>query len=550
MNIKPNYAQEQALMQLQQTRKDGKNKALIVLPSGTGKTYLSAFDTLKVRGKILYIVHRHEILIQAIKSFKEVHNLRDDEISLFNKYEKDQDGKIVFTTIQTLSKEKNLIKFSPNFFEYIILDEFHHSKAETYEKVLSYFKPKFLLGMTATPYRLDNKDILEAVNKNVPYVMDLKQGIERNLLVPFKYFGLWDNVDYSDIKYKNHRYKENDLDKKLLIDKRDRQIIKEVKKRLKKRKCIGFCNSVNHVLRCVKKFNEAGFMSASITHKNTLEERTKIIEDFRQGKYQILFTRDIFNEGIDFPEVKGLIFLRPTFSKTIFLQQLGRGLRVKEGKKDVVVLDFIGNYVNAYKIKVWLNEINEQGNERETKPIYSYTPRIKIYFQSKVIKIFEIQENKNKPVSKELLIEDYNRIKEMLKRPPYSRDILKYSKYPFYQYNEFFGSWIKFREFMGDSIGITKERFIEIYDTLREELKRPPFAHELEKKISTYKILRKTYFNANRYEDLVKILGGYEEYKSYKSELARKSGKHKKGRTENYIKSALKRNRINGKFAK
>jgi superfamily II DNA or RNA helicase len=154
--IKPNFAQKQALLNLVRTKKEGNNKALIVLPSGIGKTYLSAFDTLNVKGKILYIVHRQEILEQAIQSFKEIHKINDSEIGLFNRDNKDLDKKYIFSTIQTLSKIKNLSNINPTLFEYIILDEYHHSSANTYMRILSYFKPKFLLGMTATPYRLDN----------------------------------------------------------------------------------------------------------------------------------------------------------------------------------------------------------------------------------------------------------------------------------------------------------------------------------------------------------------------------------------------------------
>jgi len=491
MKILPNIAQEKALNALDYNRN---GKSLVVLPSGIGKTYLAAFDTLKTKPKrILYVVHRNEILEQASKAFMKIHNLTENEIGFINKDKKQYHKKVVFSTIQTLSRTKNLKKISPYFYDYIILDEYHHVAAKTYKRILKYLRPKFLLGLTATPFRLDGKDIFKFVDENVAFEMNLEEGIRTKLLVPFIYYGFWDNIDYSDIKWMGFKYRERDLNKKLLIEERDRKIIKEYKKYIKNKQTIGFCVSVKHVKRMVRLFNRNNIPSAPIHHETPYIYRRKIIEDFRNKKYQVIFARDIFNEGVDFPEVEALLFLRPTLSKVVFLQQLGRGLRTSEGKRNVLVLDFIGNYINAYKIKEWIKFFTKGLNTRPPKPEYHYNiPQV--WFHHKVIDLFEYQESRN--ITKEKLIQEYWRMKKLLGRRPIYTDFCYVGHKSIYSakaYENYFGSWSNFLKHIGEWEEIKTKDLVDNYWKVKKKIRRIPKFSEMKKPLSkfSYSLYRK-----------------------------------------------------------
>jgi len=485
--IKPNLAQKQALKNFIKSDKNGNNKFLVVLPSGLGKTIYSSLVVKKMSGNILYLVHRKEILDQAMKEFEKTgYNKNDFGLLVGDK--KEFDKKYTFATIQSLSVIKTLNKFKKNNFKFIILDEFHHARAKTYERILKYFNGYKLLGLTATPFRLDGKNVMKTINDNLIYNMNIREGIENGLLSSFKYYGIYDNIDYSDIKWSGYRYTKKDLNRKLLITKRDLKIVAEAKKHLINKQTIGFCVSIEHVDRCVNIFNKAGFKSSGITYKTKSKDRKKIINDFRTGKIQMIFTRDIFNEGINFPEVRGLLFLRPTVSKTIFLQQLGRGLRKSRGKKEVIVLDFIGNYVNAWKIRKWLGEIVNKGGKRKSKPIYDYViPEVN--FDMDVIKIFETQEERN--VTKEKLINEYFRMKKLLDRRPLYTDFCykdKEAKYSSKAYENYFGSWTEFLKSIGEPcnashkrINVNEKILIEYYNKVKQELGRVPKAKDMTK---------------------------------------------------------------------
>lgn len=464
--IQPNLAQELALESLN----EGFTKSLVVLPSGVGKTYLSAFATKNSMGRILYVVHRNEIVEQARNSFIKVNNLIEDDVSIVNADSKDFSGKYVFATIQTLSRRKTLKIVNPKYFDYIIIDEYHHVAALTYKRLLNYFRPKKLLGMTATPFRLDGKDIMKFVDNKIAFNLSMRDAIDKGLLVPFEYHGFWDDIDYSDIKFRNYKYKESDLDKKLIIDRRNEAVIKEYKNFIDKKPSIGFCCSVKHVNYCVKKFNEAGIRAIGISYETDHIERRRIIEDFHNGRYDIIFTRDIFNEGVDFPEVEGLLFLRPTFSKTIFLQQLGRGLRTREGKEKVTVLDFIGNYINAYKSRIWLKEIIGGEGSRPQKPEYKYNLP-SVHFDSKVIDLFEAQEKMI--VTDEKLIQEFYRLKEKFGRNPKIKEFDNLSVYHSSAVCARWGSWTGFLKHLNEQTNmdfdVSKKELINNYLELKKD---------------------------------------------------------------------------------
>lgn len=399
------------ITELDKQFKENNNKALVVLPSGSGKTHTVAFHVARLKPKsFLYVVHRNVINEQTVNIFKEICNLQDSDIGVIDQYNKEFNRKYLFATIQTLFREQNLQNVSKNI-EYMVIDEFHHVAATSYDKILvKHFKPKYLVGLTATPYRLDNRNILKYIDNNIAINIDLFEGIKRNILAPFNYMGLWDNIDYSEIKFSGYQYNVTDLDRQLVIHKRDEQVINEYKKHVlpEKRLTIGFCNSVEHVDRLVKKFNKEGIKAIGITYKENFEVREEILTKFKNGYYQVLLTRDILNEGVDFPECSALLFLRPTISKTIFFQQLGRGLRKHKSKKDVLVLDYIGNYHRAFEKREWLRVFKHGTTGQNIKPYYEYSPNIRIQFAPEIVTMMNIQERfMGGQVTKAMLKQDY-----------------------------------------------------------------------------------------------------------------------------------------------
>lgn len=440
---KPFQHQIETIESLDQHFKNNNKKQLVVLPSGAGKTHTMAFHVAKLKPKtFLYIVHRNEILYQTIKIFRNICKLSNRDIGIINQKNKDYDKPYLFCTIQTLSNKKNLEKIRKDI-EYMVIDEYHHTAAETYVRVLTkHFNPKYLVGLTATPYRLDKLDIMKFVDGNVANNIDLFEGVERDILVPFHYVGLWDNIDYSEIRWSGYRYNIGDLDRKLIVHKRDEAVLEEYKSRIlpENRLTIAFCNSVDHVNRITKKFKKAGIKAVGITYKEKPEVRQDILNDFRNGKYQILFTRDILNEGVDFPECSAIMFLRPTISKTIFFQQLGRGLRKMTGKKNVLVLDYIGNYYRAFQKKNWLKMFKKFGQttEENTKPYYEYSPDIKVEFEQQVIDMMELQERTMKDYSDISNNEIYDDYMNCCKLAAGNKTFLKKSEYrdsPHRKYN-------------------------------------------------------------------------------------------------------------------
>lgn len=398
LKIRPHKIQRQALAALESARKISSHaKALTVLPSGMGKTHLTAFDANKVGAKrILFIAHRLEIIEQAESIFASVYGINKGRwnTGIVSYKKKDYDCQMIFATVQTLSRPKVLEEIAKIQFDYVALDEYHHSAAKTYQRVLNALQTKLLHGFTATPFRQDNKDILGSVNNNLVYSMDLEAGIKSKQLVPFYYHGLYDNVDYSDIKWNGYKYKEKDLNKKLIIDKRDNQIIEEYKNSIHptRRLTLMFCVSVKHAHRMAAKLESNGIVAKSLTYETPIPIRHQITSDFRTGKIDVLCVRDIFNEGVDFPECSAIMLLRPTMSRTVFYQQLGRGLRKAEGKKNVLIYDFVSNYKNAYRIKEWLGFAKQTTSKYVSiqKPEYHYNVPT-VYFDKTVIEIFKVQ---------------------------------------------------------------------------------------------------------------------------------------------------------------
>ncbi len=341
-SISPNLVQSDALEILKTERGLGLNKGLIVLATGMGKTLLSAMDVKQFRAKkVLFVAHREEILNQSMVAYKKV--IPNKSYGFYRADTKDLNSDCIFASIQTLGKQENLRAFNPDHFDYIVVDEFHHVGAKSYKDLVSYFKPKFFLGLTATPNRSDNVDILQYCGNNEIYRKDLIDGIDLGLLCNFEYHGINDKyVDYTKITWKNKKFDSIELDSSLNSDARI-QYIFEKWQSLKQTRTLAFCSSIRQCERMSQYFSDKGYKSLSV-HSQSYINREECINLLRQGKVDILFTVDLFNEGTDIPEVDTLLMARPTESKIIFIQQLGRGLRLAADKSFVRVIDFIGNH--------------------------------------------------------------------------------------------------------------------------------------------------------------------------------------------------------------
>ncbi|QKF65873.1 DNA/RNA helicase (DUF3427 domain) [Arcobacter venerupis] len=352
--IRTNFMQKTALEKLQNLRQKNQNKALIIAATGTGKTYLSAFDVKNFNAKkMLFLVHRENILLSAKQSFENIIPNRTYGLFTGNTKEKEQD--YLFSTIQTMSLYFE--EFEKNEFDYIIIDEAHHATSPSYKKIIEYFKPQFLLGLTATSNRMDGNSIYEIFDENIACDIRLNEALENNLVVPFHYFGISDiqSIDYENVDLT----KIDELAKLLKVNKRVDFIIKQMNFYSyfgSKRKAIGFCVSKEHCFYMSEEFNKRGINSTYLTSEDSVIKREEVIKklESENDSLEVIFTVDIFNEGIDIPSINTVLFLRPTNSPIVFIQQLGRGLRKHKNKEFLTVLDFIGNHKKAYLIALAL----------------------------------------------------------------------------------------------------------------------------------------------------------------------------------------------------
>lgn len=325
-------------------------KNLLVAATGTGKTVISAFDYKNFKNhnkssKLLFVAHRKEILQQAKATFQGI--LKDNNFGeLWVDGLEPTSKECVFASVQTLNNRLYSISLTPEYYDIIIIDEVHHIEAKTYRPILDYFKPKVLLGLTATPERMDNTDILKDFNNRIAAEIRLPEALNKKLLCPFQYFGITDSVDLSNVTWASGKYAVSELTNLYTKNNfRVGQIINNLNKYLNQIddvRAIGFCVSIEHAIFMAEKFTLAGLKAVSLTKNNT-NLRDQIREQFRRKEFNYLFVVDIFNEGVDIPEIDTVLFLRPTESLTVFLQQLGRGLRLAEGKECLTVLDFVGN---------------------------------------------------------------------------------------------------------------------------------------------------------------------------------------------------------------
>ena len=357
--LQPNSMQLGFISNLEKIRAAGETKALLISATGTGKTYASAFALREEKAKkVLFLVHREQIARQAIASYKKVFgNTRT--FGLLSGSSKDYDVDYLFSTMQMMAKQDILTRFRKDEFDTIVIDEAHRTGAASYQNIMRYFTPRFWLGMTASPERTDAFDVYEAFDHNIAYEIRLQQALEENLLCPFHYFGITDlQIDGETVDEETGLKDFN----KLTSDDRVDYVIEQMTfygHCGKSPKGLVFCSSKKEAEVLSGKFNERGYRTAALTGDDRQEKREEAVErlvmEDGKDKLDYIFTVDIFNEGVDIPEVNQVIMLRPTESPIVFVQQLGRGLRKAEDKEYVVILDFIGNYKNNFMIPIALS---------------------------------------------------------------------------------------------------------------------------------------------------------------------------------------------------
>ncbi|MDD4156402.1 MAG: DEAD/DEAH box helicase [Candidatus Cloacimonetes bacterium] len=354
--LKPNPMQEKALKNIQELRDKNEGKGLLISATGTGKTYLSVFDVQKFNPKkMLFVVHREQIAKKAMESFKHVFG-ELKSMGILSGTSKKIDCEFVFSTMQTLSKDSGLELFNRDEFDYIVIDEVHRAGAPSYLKILEYFTPKFLLGMTATPERTDGFNIYQLFDYNIAYEIRLQEALEQDMLCPFHYFGV------SEITVNGQLLDDNSDFRFLTSEERVKNIIDKAEfygHSGERVKGLIFCSRNDEAETLSKIFNNVGYQTLSLSGASSQEEREQAIkrleQDVTDNKLDYIFTVDIFNEGIDIPHINQIIMLRPTESSIIFIQQLGRGLRKTNNKDYVVIIDFIGNYQKNFLIPIALS---------------------------------------------------------------------------------------------------------------------------------------------------------------------------------------------------
>lgn len=366
--IQPNKMQEEALKGLQAIRDSGKKKALVISATGTGKTYLSAFDVHQFEPKrMLFIVHREQILQKSLKDFQKVLQFPESEALIYHSGADLTGKKYVFATIQTLSRDYHLNLFSEDYFDYILIDEVHKAGADSYKKVMAHFQPEFFLGMTATPERTDGQNIYELFDYNIAYEIRLQDALDNDMLCPFIYFGV------KDIEINGQLIDETTNITNLTSDERVKHILQKIDfygVSGDKVKGLIFCSSKQEAHELALKLNQNGKNCRALTGDDTIETRNEVVAQLERGKLEYILTVDIFNEGIDIPSINQVVMLRNTQSSIVFVQQLGRGLRKHESKEYVTIIDFIGNYKNNYLIPIALfgdKSMNKDNYRRELR---------------------------------------------------------------------------------------------------------------------------------------------------------------------------------------
>lgn len=482
--FQPRGVQIEALYALEDSRAEGATKGLVQAATGVGKTYLAAFDSAGYE-HVLFVAHREEILRQAAVSFRNVR--RSEDYGFFDGKQKDTDKSVIFASVATLGRKEYLSEefFAPDYFDYLIIDEFHHAVNDQYQRIVKYFKPRFLLGLTATPERMDGKNIYEICDYNVPYEISLKEAINKGVLVPFHYYGIYDETDYSSLHLVKGRYDEKELNETYIGNIRRYDLIYKYYRKYRSKRALGFCCSRRHAEEMAKEFCKRGIESVAVYSDADgafSEDRDKAVEKLKNQEIKVIFSVDMFNEGVDIAALDMVMFLRPTQSPIVFLQQLGRGLRTSRGKEYLNVLDFIGNYEKAGRAPLLLSGGKNFG-EKAAYGSYDcydmeYPDDCIVDFDMRLIDLFKELDKKTLSV-RERIRREFYRVKEMLDGKVPSRlelftymdddiyqDCIKHAKEnPFRRYMDFLG---EMRELSADEevvrSGIGRE-FLALIET-------------------------------------------------------------------------------------
>jgi superfamily II DNA or RNA helicase/HKD family nuclease len=385
LEVRPFDYQRAMLERLEAERTlHGRWKNLVVAATGTGKTVLAALDYARLRKQervdsVLFVAHRDTILRQSLHTFRSV--LRDGAFGeLYVGGERPEAWRHVFASVQSLA-QVDLSKLAPEHFDMVVVDEFHHAMADTYVRLLEHLSPRVLVGLTATPERMDGQDVKQWFDGRIAVELRLWEALDRGLLAPFQYFGVHDDVDVSSVPWKRGGYELSELSNLYTgNDARAQKVLEEVHRRVGdvgRMRALGFCVSIEHAEYMARKFSEHGIPAASVSSRTTQEARAEALRALRDRRVKALFAVDLFNEGLDVPEVDTVLFLRPTESATVFLQQLGRGLRHSDGKACLTVLDFIGKQYSRFRFDTRLRALTGTSRrelERQVVQGFPYLP--------------------------------------------------------------------------------------------------------------------------------------------------------------------------------
>ena len=426
--FEPRGVQIEALCSLENTRAEGARRALVQAATGVGKTYLAAFDSKKYE-RVLFVAHREEILKQAAESFKNVRN--SDDYGFFDGESKCTDKSVIFASVATLGRNEYLNNkyFASDYFNYIVIDEFHHAINDQYQRIVNYFNPQFLLGLTATPERMDGRNIYEICDYNVPYEISLKEAINKGMLVPFHYYGIFDDTDYSKLHIVRGRYDEKELNETYIGNVHRYELIYKYYCKYGSRQALGFCCSKEHAREMAREFSSRGIPSVAVFSDASgeyTEKRNVAIQKLKNGEIRAIFSVDMFNEGVDITSVDMVMFLRPTESPIVFLQQLGRGLRKCRGKEFLTVLDFIGNYEKAGRVRFLLEGKSDMYREGcHLSDTLRFPDDCMVDFDLKLIDLFAEMDRKHLKL-KDQVINEYFRVKDLLGKRPTRLDLFTY----------------------------------------------------------------------------------------------------------------------------
>ena len=472
--FQPRGAQIEALCALENSRAEGTKKALVLAATGVGKTALAAFDS-KNYESVLFVAHREEILKQAAATFQSIRE--SDDYGFFNGDMKCVDKPVIFASVSTLGNSRYLNDqyFKPDHFRYLIIDEIHHGVTDQYKRIVDYFRPEFMLGLTATPERMDGRSIYEICDYNVPYEISLREAINKGVLVPFHYYGIYDDTtDYEGLHLVRGHFDENELNKKYIDNKRRYDLIYKYYCKYGSRRALGFCCSRAHAEDMARAFSQLGIPSVAVYSNASGEysrDRNDAIKMLENGEVRVIFSVDMFNEGVDIPSVDMVMFLRPTESPVVFLQQLGRGLRRGKGKKYLNVLDFIGNYEKAGNVRTYILEGRRKIGSTFTPEDNEELPDDCIVdFDMRLIDLFEEMDRKQIKL-KDRIRNEYLRVKEQLGRRPSRMDLFTYMEEDVYRLTiehskeNIFKRYLSFLNDMGD----LSETELEIFNGIGRE---------------------------------------------------------------------------------